>query len=66
MESSTKFSPSDFLHVCNEQRPQLLESYCSLCGMFVATSLYPLAVEMEEQIHVCPKFLSFRLPGNSC
>ena len=39
-----------------------LESYCLICGMFVAASPRSLLVELAEWAHACPKSVSFRLP----
>lgn len=52
----------DFEHVPNLRRPQVIESYCQNCGLFVAASSNPALLLAAEAIHTCPEPLKFHEP----
>jgi hypothetical protein len=51
-----------FDHVANTKRPYVIQSYCPLCGFFIAASSNPKLIEIAEQEHQCLESLKFIVP----
>ena len=50
-----------FDHHPNIRSPQVIESYCPICGMFIGSSM-PDLLETAELSHICPlEFLSVKM-----
>ncbi len=45
--------PLQFVHVPNLRTAQLIESYCEVCGLFVAASTRLELIRAAEKAHAC-------------
>jgi hypothetical protein len=45
--------PLQFVHVPNLRTAQLIESYCGVCGVFVAASTRLELIRAAEKAHTC-------------
>jgi hypothetical protein len=54
--------PLQFVHVPNLRTAHLIESYCGVCGLFVAASTRLELIRAAEKAHACASAIS-SLPG---
>ena len=64
MPESPKAPRRPFEHVANLRRPQVIESYCPSCGVFVAASSSLQTLELAESAHTCAKWV-YRQPSET-
>ena len=51
-----------FERAANLRRPEVIESYCSACGLFVAASPSAETLELAESTHICHESRRFQIP----
>jgi hypothetical protein len=52
-----------FQHSPSPKHPEVIASYCPLCGMFVGASFNPEILALIERIHQCPALRKKRAFG---
>jgi hypothetical protein len=50
--------PLHYRHIASPVHPKLIESWCPLCGLFIAASTDPNKLKAAEDSHGCKKYLA--------